>query len=155
MTNLEFKIELSVAHKEKVDYFSRGHFSIMCNQYIISSIEKSPDQSMLIFFFIVQLLDGTKKIISSKEENSHHFVGEDSSFQFIARRNGDMIFIEKVNGSRLCEIQKNIFVVLLWNEIQGFLEENRKFINDSDLIYKDLLDAINQFKEEFKMIIEN
>jgi hypothetical protein len=152
MDELKFKLELLDTPKNEIDSFSRGHFSIESHGKVVSSIGKSPDQSIMIYFFVVQLLDGTRKIMKSDEESSYNFVGDDSSFQFIVRKIKNIISIEMMNGILMCKISKDCFISSLWNEVQTFLREYGSYINSDELVYGDLSESLKQFQEDFGLV---
>uniref|UniRef100_UPI0030DCF6C2 hypothetical protein n=1 Tax=Cyanothece sp. BG0011 TaxID=2082950 RepID=UPI0030DCF6C2 len=71
---LKILIELESNAIEEIDSFSKGHITIEVNNKIITSKNKTPSQSMMIFISLVELLDGVRLFIVDKNKKQYNFV---------------------------------------------------------------------------------
>lgn len=81
MLTIKFKMESNVI-EEEIDSFSRGHITIRDKGGILSSKGRIPDQSMMIFFSISQLLSEVKMFMTNEERQKYNFIVTDSFFIF-------------------------------------------------------------------------
>jgi hypothetical protein len=142
-------LTLQAVNGEEKSGFSRGHITVSGDQRSISSTDGLRDQSMMIFLSIVQLMDGIRRL--SENSKDFNFVGDDSSFQFFIRVENEMILIKDTKGCIVGKSEFDEFIINLWKEINGFVEENSYFLSEEETVCSDLRDSIGQFKETFKL----
>lgn len=149
---LVFKLELTpISIKQGINGFSRGHMTIENKQGFVTSKERNPDQSMMIFFSIVELLDGLIQLFQDFRAKNYTFVGTDCSFQFFLKRQNNGIFMLTSGGKNFEEVNQSEILKAIWNGINNFLESYNQYINNTDIIAGDLADCLTEFKEVFNI----
>ena len=88
-----FRFEL-VDASERVHGLDLGHITIAAPTGEISSKGRKPDQAMMLFLSISNLLDGVSRVASAAKGATFRFCAVDSSFEIVfARKKGDEIGI--------------------------------------------------------------
>ena len=106
--------------------FELGHLDIIANNVTKSSRNRKPDQAMMVFITIADLLNSYCRLIDNKKAKGFKLVGADSSF---------MVEFKKVKG-------KSIGVY-----VDGDLVEK---MNESELA-KSIYDSCNSFFQKYKL----
>lgn len=151
MSKLKISIEFDNTFSDDVDSFSRGNITVEGEYVTISSSGKYPDQSMMIFISIVDLLDGLHNLITNDKITEFFFVGADCSFQFTVKKRNNKVSIEDTKKKLLGTMNTKEFVQSIWKEINIFLKSYPEIFNDEEIIYQDLMDSIEEFKQEFNL----
>lgn len=145
MLRLELEI-ISYSDKDKIDGFTLGHMTISGSQGLATSKGIQPNQSMMIFLSIIELLDGIRQFILAKNVSNYRFVGIDSSFQFSMtkqecgriRLTGSQGIIDEVETIELSQS--------IWKGVSAFLYCYEPFIRPDDPVADDLHFAVDSFK---------
>jgi hypothetical protein len=127
-----FHIEFCLSSSHEVHEFDLGDIEVMIDSKVISSKNRIPDQSMMIFLSASNLLDGLVDLCLNKKRKQFEFTGIDSSFLLIFRRS---------------ERRKN----------KGIKNKGRKNENDEIEIYYQgekigKVDAVEILKTTFKAV---
>lgn len=150
MEKIKITFELLDRSSESISSFSRGHIIIKIDNFFLSSKQRQPDQSMMLFPAAIQLLDGTRMLIKNKQIESFEFVGDDSSFIFFLRKQDhSMISIESMDGKK-SQVPINDLVSSVWQGIQELLKKQGQYLSQEEIIYSDFHYALQKFMKEFK-----
>ena len=87
------KFEFELDTYESLEGFELGDLTITGENANITSKGQSPDQSMMVFLAITDLLEGVRDLVSDDSVSEFEFVGADSSFSFLLEKNGQGIAI--------------------------------------------------------------
>jgi hypothetical protein len=153
---IEIAIELIKPDSvESFDIYERGHITVTGTHGSASSIKKQPDQSMMIFISITELLDGVRLFITDSSSKSYNFVGAGSSFQFFLEKQRDLIVLYDVKHKSLSQVTSSEVIVSVWSGVKAFIqsvEEELNFATGSLLAVlanSDLSSAIEDFQKQF------
>lgn len=125
--------------------FELGGIEIFHNENIISSKNKFPDQSMMIFISISDLLEGIISISKNKKQQ-FRFIGTDSSFIINFEISNKYIFLESLDEK--IKIEYDIFIENLYNSSLLFYEKYVKEIGYNDSVMVDLQNSLIRYKNE-------
>jgi hypothetical protein len=128
-----------------IDSYSRGHMSIQGQYGTLNSTKLKSDQSMFIFFSIVDLLDGVRQF-SDEEIESYNFVASDSSFQFFLEKNNDSLLLTDVYRRNIAKTTLSEISVAIWNGVDEFLRSYESRLDSSEPIAEDLFTAVKDFR---------
>lgn len=149
---LSFELEI-IAHdsEDMIDGLSRGHISIKGSKGLVTSKGKQPDQSMMIFLSVVEILDGIRHFMLDHYASTYNFVGVDSSFQFsVTKLEGDRIRLTGDQGI-MDEVETTEMIQTIWKEISIFLSRYGSSIKSHDPVADDLVSAVDSFKGAFRL----
>lgn len=131
--------------------FDLGHVEIQIDNKIISSKNKNPDQSMMIWIAISDLL-GCVKCLLQKTTQNMHFVGVDSSFQMTLKRDKSSCIIGYCNTQYKCDLF--LFAKRLYESADQFYREYKMKIKENKGVLDDLENSLDNFSKELNIIIE-
>jgi len=151
MSQLKISLEFDNTFSDDVDSYSRGNITVEGEYGTISSFGQSPDQSMMIFISIVDLLDGVHNLITNDKISEFFFVGADCSFQFTVKKHRKKVFIKDKRKKLIGTMKTQKFVQILWREIKMFTNSYPEIFNEEEIIYNDLIYSIKRFKQEFNL----
>lgn len=137
--------------QSKLGGLVRGHMTIDGKEGAVTSRGKEPDQSMMIFLSIVELLDGMRHFLSEKNASKYNFVGVDSSFQITAIKGENGCITLMVENRVLDTTSRNEIVRAIWEGVSQFLKRYDHCIKPGDAIRSDLTAAVEGFKREFQL----
>ena len=143
-----FTFELTTyAQEAGVSGLSRGHLTISGATNTITSKGHIPDQSMMVFMSIVDLLDGARQFLQTPGQKQYNFVGTGCSFQFtIKRTKGDKLLIS--NPTNVIDtVSVKDFVQAIWQGTQAFLKAYESHLSATDMVADDLYHAVQDFEE--------
>ena len=123
---------------------SRGHVTITGPLGSVTSAGRQPDQSMLVYISIVDLLDGLRGLLSPGGGRHWEWVGNDSSFVVDFDRHRDRVRIRAM-GEDLGEVAEADLVTGVWDATTTFLAANRP--GRGDITTVDLDDAVDDFRD--------
>jgi hypothetical protein len=139
--------------EEELDVYSRGHITFQDGNTILSSQDLFPNQSMMIFIALVELLNGIRLFIVNSNKQEYNFVGTDCSFQFFMLKEGinqvaildskKKIIFERINTLNLIKI--------VWDSIASFWVKYSCYLDKEESIYKDITASIEKFKQQFDL----
>ena len=143
---ITFTITLST-YTGLVSPFEMGDIEIVNDATKISSKKKIPDQSMMIFLSLCDLIDKIKAILLSKSHKITIFSGVDSSFSLQISCVKNVVFIKNNDSVISCsahDLGKAIYEqsVSFYQLYAPKLEEEHK--------YYDLKQSISEFSEFLK-----
>lgn len=147
---LKLHLELTRSAVELgISGLSRGHMTVSGSLGTITSQEKQPDQSMMIYPSVILLLDGVRRFLSQKTKPDYRFVGVDSSFQFVitqaegrVRIHNGQIVVDEVSDAEL--------VQAVWQGVDVFVTGARPKLPPDDVVADDLHAALTSFVQAFK-----
>jgi hypothetical protein len=134
----------SAAHP--VTGLSRGNVTLTGEQGRVSSAGHTPDQSVLVFLAIVDLLDGLSVLLSRPHADEWEWIGHDSSFQVVFRRRDGRVAVEAMRQP-IGDATDSELARAAWQATSGFAAEHR--LPPSDLAYSDLRSALEEFHDRF------
>lgn len=152
---LRFELEITPCGSEhKINGLNRGDMTISGSQGLATSKGKQPNQSMMIFLSIVELLDGIRRFMLTKDASNYRFVGADCSFQFSATNlEGDRIRLTSDQGI-IDEVQTTEMIKAVWKGVSAFLSLYGASIRPDDPVADDLRSAADSFIGAFGSVIE-
>lgn len=125
-----------------------GHIDVSDGDIVITSRNKKPDQSMMLFLTLSNLLDVVRNIILSKFSKKATFSSVDSSFELYFKVNNQDVYV--MGSSQMIKSTKHDIADSLYMAAFEFytkyslsLENEHNFydIRDSLLEFKDLINA--------------
>ena len=107
---------------ERIHGLDLGHITISAPAGEITSKGRTPDQAMMLFPSIVDLLDGISRVASSSKGATFRFCSVDSSFEVIfARGKGDEIHLTRDRKS-FGVVPARELVEALWAGVTALLQ---------------------------------
>ena len=141
MTTFTFEISESW---EEIDGYSFGNITIENNPIVFCSKQGGAKHEMMIFYSLVELMDGLRKIMT-KSSKRYEFVGVDSSFCILFERYSNLIEISHKGVSIERMSDSDLFSTILL-ELQKFLDSNIEKLSVDDIIYDDLARSFDDYK---------
>ena len=144
MLEISFSIDLLDGDLSE---FELGNIEIKIENQTISSKSKTPDQSMMIFIAICDLLDGVREILSNRKKE-FSFVGADSSFSIVFKQKRENAFI--THNSKIFSINLISFASVLRNSVDSFLKEKLPLLSENSRnsgVIEDLIISLNEFSK--------
>jgi len=136
---------------EQIHGLSMGHITIKGQFATVTSKDRSPDQAMMIFISISDLLWDIRKFILNKRNTPVRFVGADSSFsiRLLATNEYTVVF---ANGIQIDRVSQGELVRASFNSVNEFMSAyssnfDRGGADSGDRVFADLYDALEEFKE--------
>ena len=151
MGKLKISFELESCLLDEIDGFNLGNMIIEGDSGTISSKHRLPDQSMMVFLSIVQLLYGVRHLVVCETVSEFIFVGEDSSFQFAIRKQNDRFYFEEKKGHSIVNVTTKELVTFLWEGVQSFVNDYGHRLDSQGSVYKDLFTSLKEFQQEFSL----
>ena len=137
-----------MSSQEKTE-FDMGHINIKANSHEITSEGKQPNQSMMIFLSITDLLIGVAKLLSDRGNKKYEFVGADSSFSIIFKLYKDGQIGVWHNDDLIAKLQPKELVLALWSATVPFYNQYAGQLAGSGAGIEDWNYAIDQFQKAF------
>ena len=110
--------------------FELGNIEFRGPSSVVTSASKTPNQSMMLILSIVELLDGTRRFLSTPKLDEYRFTGVDSSFTVVFRKvsnnqiaiDGSMGQIDVVAPSQLkTEIENSVLEFAHKNDLEKWM----------------------------------
>ncbi|RZK31450.1 MAG: hypothetical protein EOO61_18005 [Hymenobacter sp.] len=139
---ISFNFGLCLYDAKDVSPFEMGHIDIVNDGIIISSRDKHPDQSMMIFLSVTDLLDKVRKILSSKSLATITFSSTDSSFELLLKSKGNTITIMGKISS--IQVKKGELANSLYENASEFYNKYGQILEEIHQYY-DLKNSISDF----------
>jgi hypothetical protein len=138
---------------ENLSGFDLGDIDIIIDGKTISSRGRNPDQSMMLFLTVDDLLDNYRKFLLNKGMNKYTCIGSDSSFAitFIKVKSNNIIV--KVDRKLLYKTERKILTKQIFVACEQFLNNYIDKIPKDDVVMKDLNNSFFNFKEELKKFL--
>ena len=150
MIMLQVTLELTEhALNNEITGLSRGHITLEGSDGRASSRGKMPDQSMMIFISVIDLLDGIRRFILDSKTKTYKFVGAGSSFSFSVTRIRNDHFSIQSGTDKIGTLSRQELVRSIWQSVSQFLERYQSYLSDTDLTLQDLDRAPDQFSKAF------
>jgi hypothetical protein len=130
----------------RVSGLSRGNVTLEGGGRLVTSAGRTPDQSMLVYISLVDLIDGIGDLLSAPSHRDWQWVGNDSSFVVDFRRAGHRVRIDAM-GEPLGEFDEAEVARAVFEAAAGLLVEHRP--PPSDLVAEDLESALKEFTDRF------
>lgn len=142
MMNIVFSLNNETC---EISGFDLGNIElIISDTKLITSKGKNPDQSMMIFLTIVDLLDGLRKLVSDKNQSDFRLIGVDSSFTVNFIKNADRIKVVAYQ-EELCELIREELLQKVFTSCKDFFESNKSMMSETDPVLEDIKQALFQF----------
>ncbi|SDX73223.1 hypothetical protein SAMN05421504_103644 [Amycolatopsis xylanica] len=142
MVRFEFSRREDLDHIEPPSGFDLGDMEIVGNVGSVSSRGRAPDQGMMIFVALVELLDGLRRKL--KPGHPYEFVGADSSFILDFREENDSIVIES-EGRRIDSSPKLESLRALSRATHAFVDKELSKLPPDDAAKEDLVPSVADF----------
>lgn len=141
-----FKISFSLINEsDQISGFDLGNIELnIDNTKIITSSGRKPDQSMMVFVTIIDLLDGLRKLISDKKLIDFKLIGADSSFTIHFMKSKKKIKVI-INEEELCTVEQNELIDQVYISCKDFVERNKINMMESDPVLDDINQSLGQF----------
>ncbi|MEM7584270.1 MAG: hypothetical protein AAF560_12855 [Acidobacteriota bacterium] len=146
---LRFSLTVSEA-EEEVCGFSLGHMVVTGREGAATSVGHRPDQSMMIFLAAVELLDGLRRFLRDPAQASYHFVGVDSSFQWVAEKLRDSVLLVGIEG-RVDEVPASELTAAALAGVRNLVAEHHHQLDENDAAWRDLQVAVADFEAAFQL----
>ena len=150
MLTIKFEMESNVI-EEEIDSFSRGHITIRGKGNTLSSKDRIPDQSMMIFFAISQLLSEVKMFMTNKDSQKYNFVGTDSSFQFLLIKKEKYLLLTDIKDDLIYKDLQSKMIEFIWKGVKDFIVKFACYLEHDGIIKNDLHISLEEFREEFNL----
>ncbi len=126
--------------------FDLGHIEISTGEKTWSSIGKQPDQAMMIFLSITDLLDGLRQFFERETLENFEWWGTDSSFciQFKKVPGGDIQVA--IGQDMVGSIGKADLASVIFSAVSIFIDYPDHQLAEQDPALGDLMMAINSFR---------
>lgn len=149
---LIFTLELtSTSVEQGVTGLSLGHLFIQGSNSSVTSKNRVPNQSMMIFLSIVELLDGLRQFLSDTRSESYKFIGTDCSFQFTIKRVKENKFTLISDGQEIDTVTQTELLQAVWKGVKSFLDCYQNQLDPTDIVVDDLLSAVKDFRKSFSL----
>ena len=127
--------------------FELGHIDMVFENGKVSSRNRSPDQSMMIFITIVDLLDGLKELMLNKKNKEFTLIGADSSFMIQFNRLKNHQIGVYADNKTTCEINEADLAFSIYNACISFCEKYQNQLSNENCVEEDIKSALGDFKE--------
>jgi len=154
MNNLRIEFTLHELEDE-IDGLSRGHMTIKGEYGMHSSMNQTPDQSMMIFLAISELLDGIRYLVNHPTREQYKFIGMDCSFSFTVKKKKNQILIIKKSDEIISKTDQSDFIKVLFEEVQKFVNKYESALVKGEMAGDSLSVSINDFEDSFYDIINS
>jgi hypothetical protein len=143
-----FELSFSINNKSNViSGFDLGHISFFSDNITISSHDRTPDQSMMVFQTIVDLLDGLKEFWKNKKAKDYKIICADSSFTIIFRREKNGKVNIKEGETVISKLDEKFLAKQVYDACNNFFRESKIKMIESDPILEDIEAALQEYKE--------
>lgn len=122
-----------------------GHMTFSGEFGSVSSNNRVPDQSMMIFISIVLLLDGLRKFLSKKQLKTYEFVGIDSSFSVRFKKVEKNKIVVMSKDKIISRISPKDLIQDILLGVQKFMQKVGNNLPEDDPVYEDLHAALQTF----------
>lgn len=145
---LTLELELVSSHGEThADGFVPGHMTISGLRLPVSSKGKQPDQAMMIFPSLIELLDGIRFWLSENHISACVFSAVDSSFEFtLGKEEMDRVGLT-YRKEMLGTVSKAELLQAVWAGVNSFVARYGHYLTSSDPLFQDWQKALNAFKD--------
>jgi len=151
---LTFEFEIASENNESVDALSLGHITVKGRSTNATSKGRTPDQSMMIFLALVELLDGVRRFSKDEKSDLYNFVGTDSSFQiFITRTKAGHLSIT-CDDQVVDEVAEIELVRAIWSGADAFVARYGHYLHSDDIVTEDLISSLDEFERIFNLTNE-
>jgi len=130
---------------QPTDYFSLGDMVVTGPQATVSSAGRTPNQAMMIFLSIVDLLDSIRNLLLDTGRSHYDFIGADSSFRISFTKTAENKVSVVAYGVNVGETNHADLVQSLWQATKTFLASYGKYAEN----HPDLVSAVEDFKAAF------
>lgn len=133
---------------DEITGFELGGISIKIGNKEFSSENKKPDQSMMIFLAVSDLLNGIKSLWEGKSDK-FQFVGTDSSFSILFKKKKKDI-LQLIHEKEVAEVEFKKFKDECYYSINRFYLTYCEKIDPNDAGLFDLKNSLNDYKSIIK-----
>ncbi|MGI8521632.1 MAG: hypothetical protein ACR2MC_13730 [Actinomycetota bacterium] len=117
----------------------------------MTSKNRVPDQSMMLFSSIVELLDGLRRFFRNARVEGYTFVGTDCSFEFAVRRTRNGLFLLTSGSQEIDTASREEIVRAVWEGVRAFLDRYQDELDRTDIVADDLKCALAEFRVSFNL----
>lgn len=151
MLKIQFQLDSidDTAHE-----FDLGHFIIEIDGVVLTSRNRVPDQSMMIFIAASDLLGGVVEMFDKKKKR-YEFVGCDSSFilNFIRNKKGEIEVIH--DKKKLCSINDAELINAAYKASEELMQRYGQSLAGSGAAKKDLDYTLKDANERVGYLLTN
>ncbi|MFD8497652.1 hypothetical protein [Amycolatopsis sp. NPDC059657] len=142
MVGFDFSRREDLDHIEPPSGFDLGDMEIAGNVRVVSSRGRTPDQGMMIFIALVELLDGLRRKL--KPGHPYEFVGADSSFILDFREENGSVVIES-GGQRIDSSPKLDLLRAVSRAAHVFVDRELPKLPPDDAAKEDISPSVVEF----------
>jgi hypothetical protein len=149
MMSSSFRFFLEASPGEPLSGYDLGHIEITNGSNTWTSLGKKPDQGMMVFPSIVELLDGLKGLLQFDGQEEFEWVGVDSSFSLSFQKDAAGEISVFAGGSLINKMPAPELAAAIYQSTAVFLDEKISQMPVDDPVFEDLVKA----KEEFHQVL--
>ena len=138
--------ELNSTKDLPTSYLSRGHITIESGGGSYSSKGRTPDQSFMLFFAIVDLLDLCSEMKRNENRTNFEFIASDSSFILTFKVKDNSLRIDQLSDELM---DLSAFAKEMKRSIEELFETNGMNPTHLGVLQYDYQDAISEFTRIF------
>jgi hypothetical protein len=149
MLKIQFQLDPS---DESVHEFDLGHFLIETEGLVVTSRDRVPDQSMMVFIAASDFLGGMVDMLDKKKKR-YEFVGCDSSFilNFIRNKKDEIEIMH--NKKKLCSVGDVELINAAYNASNELIQMYGQGLAGSGAAKKDLDYTLHDAKERMGYLL--
>ena len=147
--SLSFRFFLDAKSGKPLSGYDLGHVEIANGVSTWTSFGKKPDQGMMIFLSVVELLDGLKDFLQKENQTKFDWIGVDSSFSLIFQKNSAEDISVAAGRELIAKVQALELAAVIYRSIVAFLDDKANQLAIDDPVLEDLTVA----KEEFLQVM--
>ena len=142
---LSFRFTVAPYPNEPLSGLDLGHLYIANNSLTWSSYGEMPDQSMMVFPSIANLLNGLIVFLKKRNQKQFEWIGIDSSFTLIFSKNLDNKILINLKDNVIACLGEKEFVQLIYQDVTRFLSQKITLLSQDDPVLEDLITAQEKF----------
>ena len=145
---MKIKFELNNSYGQPASHLSRGHITFTVGGKVYTSKYRMPDQSSMIFFAALEMLDLLIRIKTERSKKSYQFVATDSSFVLDLKHNdGELTF--GYGSVTLGNYPLKSFALAFNKAVNDLFKAKNISMEDLGSLKYDFQDALDEFRTEF------
>lgn len=135
----------------EITVFSLGDMTLSGSFGTVTSKDRSPDQSMMIFLSVVTLLDELRVFLQNKALTTHRYVGIDTSFQINFTKHPNNLIEITHRTDPIDIVSPQEIIRAIYGGVQIFLNRYSPYVRNDDPVTGDLHASFEAFSRAFSM----
>ena len=145
------KCEVEITTLKDISGFDLGDMTLIGELGNCSSKSHIPNQSMMIFISITELLDGIRRFFLNNLKK-YEFIATDSSFTVWFIKNKNNIVTISCKKKVISRLAPKKLAISIWKNVGNFIAKTAVFLPDDDSVVADLYASISDFDEFMNQI---